>query len=262
VLNNLKCKLIDGVDPNTLTVDTSYQRKVSKAKVRKIAKNFNDVMAGVLQVSHRADGTKSVFEGQHRKSAAQMKNKLVRIALYDFTSVPDPVQEEAKLFVQLNKERSGLNNNALIMAEFCHGDRTAMSIVGKVHHGGFSLMESATQDIKLGCITMLRTAEDCGKLDEILAFFRSQKKHHTINSFKKVKEQQFAEVILTIIKSQNLDVEQCEITGKLLKPTLVDRIKKEYIGTSKANGKLLKSEVPDSVLQDFMPTLFPYLIED
>lgn len=52
-----------------LTVDRSVQRALDKNRVAKIVKDFDPAALGALIVSHRADGSYHIIDGQHRMYA-------------------------------------------------------------------------------------------------------------------------------------------------------------------------------------------------
>ena len=84
-----------------MVVDQAVQRRLDERKVLKIAEDFDINALGVVTVSHRADGTIHVVDGQHRVHA-------VRLAIGDDAKIQARVfsdlslDEEARLFRLLN----------------------------------------------------------------------------------------------------------------------------------------------------------------
>src|SRR3954452_18659822 len=90
-----------------IVVDERYQRPVEDYRVQKIAEHFDETLFGVLEVSRR-NGTCAVFDGQHRLEAARRIGLGVVPCLVHEGLSPE---DEAQLFVRLQRERKNINPN-------------------------------------------------------------------------------------------------------------------------------------------------------
>jgi hypothetical protein len=92
------------INPSLLTVDQSVQRPLDGVRVAAIAGDFEREALGVIHVSHRADGTYHIIDGQHRMAALRVMGKgdtTVPCAMYEGLSRA----EEAAMFRRLNNTR-------------------------------------------------------------------------------------------------------------------------------------------------------------
>lgn len=116
-----------------LKIDERYQRKVNKAAVERIARNWSWPSCGVLLVSRReqpAGGGYYVFDGQHRLEAARLSassswgQEIQALPCLVFNALP--FKDEAIGFLGANTERRVMylshQYNALIVA----GDEVAL----------------------------------------------------------------------------------------------------------------------------------------
>lgn len=123
-----------------LTVDKRYQRPLEDHRVTKIAENFDATLFGVLEVARR-NGKCAVFDGQHRLAAVR-EGKIM-------DSVPCLVhdgltpEQEADLFVKLQRERKNINPRDRFRARLFYGDPVALDIAEIVERSGYEIKENA-----------------------------------------------------------------------------------------------------------------------
>lgn len=124
---------------SALLIDPLYQRHLSapsKKKVAAMAANWRPQMAGVIEVSHRGNGTYAVMDGQHRVLAAKEAGITELPCLI---SEGLSVYEEAERFVDLNVERTRLGANDLFRSQLVAGDPNALAVAGVVNKLGLTV---------------------------------------------------------------------------------------------------------------------------
>lgn len=109
-----------------LQVDDRYQREINEKRVRKLAKEFDWTLFGILEVSKRnGHGQHIVFDGQHRLTAARE---------LDIDQVPCLIhegltpEEEADLFAQLQMKRKNLTQIERFRAQVFAGNPESVAI--------------------------------------------------------------------------------------------------------------------------------------
>jgi hypothetical protein len=122
-----KHSLTSMVKVNELMIDYSYQRQQNKAKVAKIARNFNYDALGVIIVSIRESGDMFVLDGGHRIAAMHLLGKsdenINALVYFDLTQ-----EQEASLFVSLNEDRTKPKRSDIFEAKSLGGDKQANDI--------------------------------------------------------------------------------------------------------------------------------------
>lgn len=249
---------IPNFNPRLLKVDSNYQRQPTMSKVKSFVLNWIPQAAGALYCSLRSNGDIYIIDGGHRDLAAKELGKHVNIILIDFTDEIEPEIAEARLFIQMNKYRTGMSGLALLNAEFCAELPHAKRIVRAVRTYGLNVNEHGQNPETLKCISLLKNAEKSGHLSEILQFLstvsgRDNSKNKT-KLLRNVKEQKFLEVVYTIALLQNFNVSNMEDIGQKITAQDISDIT-DIIGTSKGDGKFLKNGVPQQVMKE-LPHLF------
>jgi hypothetical protein len=133
---------LEWIDVSSLMVDTEYQRELSTAWVRKIAREFDPDVLGVLIVSRRDDGNIYVVDGQHRVAAIKEMgwgDQKVPCNVYEGLSL----QDEAKIFWKPQTNRKYLAPGPRFRARLIHGDRDALRIRDIVEENGFTITVNA-----------------------------------------------------------------------------------------------------------------------
>jgi hypothetical protein len=119
-----------------LSIDPTYQRPLSKAKVDKIAEAFNPLAVGVLLVSRREGGELYVYDGQHRLAAMRRLGiKEVRCLVFDEMVK----EEESGAFVSCNTVRGNPRARDVFRALLSAKDPSAQAIERIVENCGMKL---------------------------------------------------------------------------------------------------------------------------
>jgi hypothetical protein len=130
------------VPVSDLIVDDRYQRDLDERRVRKIVNEFDPALFGTLEVSHR-NGVSAVFDGQHRLvAAAELGHESVPCLVHTGLSPED----EAVLFVQLQRERKGISAVQRFRARLFSGDEIAQEIAAIVDEAGFTISDQSSAD--------------------------------------------------------------------------------------------------------------------
>lgn len=120
-----------------LYVDERYQRPLDKAHVKRISKGFDDRLVGTLEVSQRnGTGSYAVFDGQHRLEAAKLAKIAALPCLVHKGLTPE---EEAGLFVALQRQRKSINPLVRFRARLFMGEETAIAINDMALTCGFKI---------------------------------------------------------------------------------------------------------------------------
>ena len=99
---------------NLMRVDSTYQRCVKPEKVKKIADEWDDMLANLVYVSHRSDGFYYVMDGNHTRIAYESigGEELACRVFEDLT-----VEQEANLFDRLNTSQKKPTFNERLKAK-------------------------------------------------------------------------------------------------------------------------------------------------
>lgn len=118
---------------DTLMVDHGVQRGLNVARAEAMAKDFKEEGLGVLAVSHRADGSYHIVDGQHRWEACKRAGKkFVQCKVYSGLSK----QDEAALFRVLNQTKI-VNALDRFRVKVVEGEPTAVDINGIIEKVGW-----------------------------------------------------------------------------------------------------------------------------
>ena len=124
------------VDIESLQVDFRYQRKPSERKIVTIAKAFDTIACGAIDVSRRPDGSLWVMDGNHRTEAARRVGvKRIRALVYGGLTL----QEEAALFSLKNSSAAPACAKARFKADLMAGDPEAHAIEVLAQAAGLAL---------------------------------------------------------------------------------------------------------------------------
>lgn len=132
------------LDPKVIKVDKNYQRE-NTSIVGKIVANFDEKRFEPLTISERTWLTRKgaakhyyAVDGYNRLSAAlRLGLKEVPVRIVPTASV----EEEAALFVELNRNRVTVPFNATHRAHVFSGDETATAVESAVNSVGFTLIK-------------------------------------------------------------------------------------------------------------------------
>lgn len=123
-----KTKKYEMVKPDDTVVDHAYQREQDEARVERMAKMFRADLIGVPVLHRRRDGSMVRIDGQHRLAAAILAgfgDVPVMCEIHEGLSL----DEEARLFLNLNGHRSAVRAIDKFQAKTVARDETALAIV-------------------------------------------------------------------------------------------------------------------------------------
>lgn len=121
-----------------LGVDHNYQRdRISSSRVAQIAAEFSYRKLGVLLVADRGEGGLWVFDGQHRKLAADKRADVRDLPCLVFESNGGGLRAEAQDFLGVNTTKTGVPVADKFKALLVSGDRSAVEIDEWVRLGGY-----------------------------------------------------------------------------------------------------------------------------
>jgi len=124
------------INKTLLHVDPTYQRNnVSNARVLKIAREWSWRGCGALLVAHRAADLFFVFDGQHRKLAADKRSDITTLPCIVFRT--DEISEEADGFIRANTVRGAMSGVDRFRAMLVAKDATAVKINELVLGAGY-----------------------------------------------------------------------------------------------------------------------------
>lgn len=162
----------EDVDVRQINVDL-YQRVINEKRVRAMVRDWKPLIAGVLELSRRRDGSYFVIDGQHRVSAllqmADQGPRIVRAVVWHGLS---PKQEAEKFAeAQDAKHRRPIvpedTHNARVYAE----DDRALAINAAVEAVGFRIGKASGNEslTKLPAVQKLYDVEERYGLDILAA---------------------------------------------------------------------------------------------
>ena len=115
-------------------VTEQYQRVLNMKNVAGIVKNFDPAKLGVLVVSHRADGTYAVLDGQHRLAALR---RLGYDAANCIVLEGMTIRQEADYFRRQNENKQSLRINDTFNASLWAEDAESLRIKALMDKYGF-----------------------------------------------------------------------------------------------------------------------------
>lgn len=131
-------KMSSMVKVSELLIDYTYQRSPIKAKVNKIAKNFDPDLLGVIICSMRESGVVAVIDGSHRVHALLQKglkdSVMNALVYFDLT-----IEEEAKIFALMNQEHTKPNPAEIFKAGVVAGDQETIEINNIINKLGLKI---------------------------------------------------------------------------------------------------------------------------
>jgi len=143
------------LDKALLNVDHQYQRdNVSVPRVLEISSNFSWQAFGVILVALREDQTLWVFDGQHRKLAADKRDDVTKLPCMVFRS--SGIESEATAFLAGNTARGPVMTIDKYKAFLACGNKTALEIRDLVATTGHKVASNGQHTVK--CIAFLMKA--------------------------------------------------------------------------------------------------------
>lgn len=143
---------VDVVEIKDLKVDYNYQRPLNPTRIVKLAADYDSVLAGVITVSARKDGTKYIVDGQHRAFAARDVGEKEILAVIVKNLTPE---QEAQMFRDLNVTQSPATLKAQYKALLAAGDPTATAIEAAVIRAGGKVNRSPNTSSGINALSAL-----------------------------------------------------------------------------------------------------------
>lgn len=132
------------ISKHDLKIDAEYQRdNVRQARVNRIAARFSWVRFGCLSVARRPDGTFWVFDGQHRKLAADKQSDVDALPCLVFESTGP--SDEASYFLDVNSDRSTVSMLDRFKALIAAQDETAVAVEKMVRATKYRIQRGSAQ---------------------------------------------------------------------------------------------------------------------
>jgi len=126
--------VLDWIEVDKIGVEETYQRPLDLNKVEDMVKDFTWRLFGALVVVPQADGTYHAADGQHRLEAARM-HPMVSFVPCVIVKAED-IQEEASVFVGVNRNRKAVTSLELFFAMLTAGDDDATTILQVCQRAG------------------------------------------------------------------------------------------------------------------------------
>lgn len=145
-----------------LRADHAYQRThVNWARVNRIAARWSWVRFVALAVSERPDGSLWVVDGQHRKLAADKRSDIADLPCVVFAT--DGPVAEARMFLDINRDRGAVRAIDAFAALTAGGDPAAVAVRGMVEADGY-VIGRANTGRQTRCVSrLLRAYDDFGE---------------------------------------------------------------------------------------------------
>ena len=116
---------ITKISVNDMKVDMSYQRTPNEKRIRRIAREWDDMQANLIYLSHRSDGY-YVIDGNHTRLAYELTGgKFLNCRVYENLSKED----EARLYEKLNTSQKKPKFAEILKARIEAGDQLATSYI-------------------------------------------------------------------------------------------------------------------------------------
>lgn len=142
------------ISKHEIKVDQEYQRdNIRAARINRIASRFSWVRFGCLLVAKRPDGTFWVFDGQHRKLAADKQSDIDLLPCLVFESTGPTV--EANFFLDVNSDRSSLTMLDRFKALISSQDETAIAVQKMVTASKYRIQRGGTAQNTVQCVGLL-----------------------------------------------------------------------------------------------------------
>lgn len=151
-----------------LLVDTSYQRATNENRIDLLHNNWDEGWSGTLDVNNRDDDSYYVYDGNHRRAAALKRfgeEYLLACKVYKGL----PVEEEARRFVELNRNRKQIKVIELAKSGLRANDPEWTEIAKVLNQFGlnWSAETRVSGDRSICCWKVLRDINKAGGTDRI-----------------------------------------------------------------------------------------------
>jgi hypothetical protein len=156
-----------------IKVDDRYQRPVDASRVKRMATKYDEALVGTLEVSQRnGTGSYVVFDGQHRLEAAKIVGVTALPCLIHKGLTPE---EEAELFVALQRQRKNISPLDRFRARLFLGEEIAVGINATVQECGYRIADTKDPGRydAIGAVVAVERIYMRGNLTETLTLLRS-----------------------------------------------------------------------------------------
>lgn len=215
----IKNKLSSQVKPNDLMVDLSYQREINKNKIVNIVKSYNPNAIGVVTLSIRENGDLYIIDGQHRVEALKQlgygNSDINAIVFFDLT-----IQEEARLFVIMNENRTKPKKSDLYKASIKSGDNNLIELNNMLNRNNIVVDDRPGDGIMRAIGTLDKVTAKIGivNAEKVVQVLMSANGNNS-TSFQ---AQYITAVSTIIVKYKNVDMDRLSLAIKKLgEPSLV-----------------------------------------
>ena len=215
----IKNKLSSQVKPNDLMVDLSYQREINKNKIVNIVKSYNPNAIGVVTLSIRENGDLYIIDGQHRVEALKQlgygNSDINAIVFFDLT-----IQEEARLFVIMNENRTKPKKSDLYKASIKSGDSNLIDLNNMLNRNNIVVDDRPGDGIMRAIGTLDKVTAKIGivNAEKVVQVLMSANG----NSSTSFQAQYITAVSTIIVKYKNVDMDRLSLAIKKLgEPSLV-----------------------------------------
>ena len=157
------------IEVGKLKIRPSYQRPLVERRVVRMANDWDDELAGTIEVSF-SEGHYWVVDGQHRLAAMRAKGVRVCRALVHYGLTID---EEARLFARLNSQRTAIVPRDLYRAELVAGVERSIRVRDTLDKHGLHVAPTSGHEGKsIAAVGHLWELDNAGVLDRALQVIR------------------------------------------------------------------------------------------
>lgn len=126
-----------------IRVDQTYQRPLKPKRVAQILRDFNWKQFGTLMLVRQADGSYTVYDGQHRYEAAK-QHPNIHLVPSSIVEI-EHAYEEATHFLMVNINRSAITTVEKYWAGIEAGDQAMMQICAVLEEAGCEVVPAGTK---------------------------------------------------------------------------------------------------------------------
>lgn len=228
-----------------LEIDASYQRSdyINKKIVNHIAKCFDTVLAGVITVGQRADGSYWVVDGQHRFLAAR-KAGISELHCVVFRSRGP--EHEAERFYELNSRRTGINCISMYKSLLTQREETTLHIQQLLDKYGFAIGKKTGE---FAAANAIRETYKAGVLDRVLHVIRESFGGDSKSWKWMFGSSHFIQMMTLIYRRHGEEIDDSRMALVLARLSYVDyqRLASRFAGTTGNRAKKIAPEFIDAI---------------
>lgn len=149
---------------HAIFADPTYQRACDESRARKLAKEWDRRLVGIVEVSDRGEDVApryAIVDGQHRWAAAGRLDDPPALVANVHTGLS--VAEEAELFDKLNRQRKQTNTWDHWKARRAAGEAAVLDIEATVAAHDL-IVDMSPQDGRIACVSTLEKVVKLGGL--------------------------------------------------------------------------------------------------